>query len=124
MMALGLEYSTDGAGAASAAPPVPPAPAAPVAPAAPAAPGAPGAQPDWASIMGNMFPAGGGVPQPGTPGMGMPPAAPAVAPEIRFAAQISQLCDMGFFDTDSNVRALTATGGNVNAAVERLLGGM
>ena len=98
------------------------APAAPVAPAAPAAPGAPGAQPDWASIMGNMFPAGGGVPQPGAPGM--PPAAPAVAPEIRFAAQISQLCDMGFFDTESNVRALTATGGNVNAAVERLLGGM
>jgi ubiquilin len=31
---------------------------------------------------------------------------------------------MGFFDTESNVRALTATGGNVNAAVERLLGGM
>lgn len=52
------------------------------------------------------------------------PAAPAVAPEIRFATQISQLCDMGFFDTESNVRALTATGGNVNAAVERLLGGM
>ena len=51
------------------------------------------------------------------------PAAPAVSPEIHFASQISQLCDMGFFDTEANVRALTATGGNVNAAVERLLGG-
>jgi len=27
---------------------------------------------------------------------------------------------MGFFDTDANLRALVATGGNVNAAVERL----
>jgi len=31
------------------------------------------------------------------------------------------LQDMGFFDPDANIRALQATGGNVNAAVERLL---
>ena len=83
------------------------------------APGAPGAQPDWSAIMGAMFPPGGAPPA--APAV---PAQPAVAPEIRFASQISQLCDMGFFDTEANVRALTATGGNVNAAVERLLGGM
>lgn len=29
--------------------------------------------------------------------------------------------DMGFYDRDANIRALMATGGNVNAAVERLL---
>jgi ubiquilin len=32
--------------------------------------------------------------------------------------------DMGFFDRDANIRALQATGGNVNAAVDRLLSGM
>lgn len=31
--------------------------------------------------------------------------------------------DMGFFDREANVRALQQTGGNVNAAVERLLAG-
>ena len=53
-----------------------------------------------------------------------PPAAPAQDPSLRFANQISSLCDMGFVDSEANLRALIATGGNVNAAVERLLGGM
>ena len=53
-------------------------------------------------------------------GMGGAPANPAPAPEIRYANQLSQLCDMGFLDTEANLRALVATGGNVNAAVERL----
>lgn len=44
-------------------------------------------------------------------------------PEIRFQNQLSQLNDMGFFDADENIRALLATGGNLNAAVERLLNG-
>jgi ubiquilin len=30
---------------------------------------------------------------------------------------------MGFFDTQENIRALRATGGNVHAAVDRLLSG-
>jgi len=33
------------------------------------------------------------------------------------------LNDMGFFDPVANLQALVSTGGNVNAAVERLLGG-
>ena len=33
----------------------------------------------------------------------------------------ANLQDMGFFDRQENLQALTATGGNVNAAVERLL---
>ncbi|KAI3888535.1 hypothetical protein MKW92_035064 [Papaver armeniacum] len=44
-------------------------------------------------------------------------------PEELYATQLSQLQEMGFFDTQENIRALRATSGNVNAAVERLLGG-
>lgn len=44
-------------------------------------------------------------------------------PEARFQNQLAQLNDMGFFDADENIRALLATGGNVNAAIERLLNG-
>ena len=62
---------------------------------------------------------------------GMPPfgglpasAAPRVPPEQAFAAQLQQLADMGFYDREANVQALQATGGNVHAAVERLLSGM
>jgi ubiquilin len=57
-----------------------------------------------------------------------PPAAPVPAPapvdpSVRYAAQLQQLKDMGFFDEAANLRAIQATHGNVNAAVERLLGG-
>lgn len=54
-----------------------------------------------------------------------PPAASTSnePPEIRFQNQLAQLNDMGFFDADENIRALLATGGNVNAAIERLLNG-
>lgn len=47
---------------------------------------------------------------------------PNVPPEELYATQLSQLQEMGFFDTQENIRALRATAGNVNAAVERLLG--
>ncbi|KAJ4824711.1 hypothetical protein Tsubulata_017559 [Turnera subulata] len=45
-----------------------------------------------------------------------------VPPEELYATQLSQLQEMGFFDTQENIRALVATAGNVHAAVERLLG--
>ncbi|KAH6767288.1 ubiquitin family protein [Perilla frutescens var. hirtella] len=48
--------------------------------------------------------------------------APDVPPEELYATQLSQLQDMGFLDTQENIRALRATAGNVHAAVERLLG--
>ena len=47
----------------------------------------------------------------------------AVPPEQLYASQLSQLQEMGFFDAQENIRALSAVGGNVHAAVERLLGG-
>ncbi|TXG59903.1 hypothetical protein EZV62_014476 [Acer yangbiense] len=43
-------------------------------------------------------------------------------PEQLYATQLTQLQEMGFFDTQENIRALIATAGNVHAAVERLLG--
>jgi len=46
----------------------------------------------------------------------------AVPPEELYATQLTQLQEMGFFDTQENIRALVATAGNVHAAVERLLG--
>lgn len=44
-------------------------------------------------------------------------------PEERFRVQLDQLATMGFMDRAANLQALTATGGDVNAAIERLIGG-
>ena len=68
----------------------------------------------------------GGMP---FPSMMMPPFATGPAspqatqdpPEVRFQVQLAQLTDMGFFNVDENIRALLATGGNIQLAVERLL---
>ena len=48
----------------------------------------------------------------------------AVPPEELYATQLAQLQEMGFFDTQENIRALAATARNVHAAVERILGNM
>ncbi|KAI3808353.1 hypothetical protein L1987_24302 [Smallanthus sonchifolius] len=47
-----------------------------------------------------------------------------VPPEELYATQLAQLQEMGFFNTGENLQALTATRGNVHAAVERLLGNL
>jgi len=44
-------------------------------------------------------------------------------PEERYAEQLRQLNDMGFFEFEKNVRALRMAGGNVQGAVEHLLSG-
>ncbi|KAK1755255.1 hypothetical protein QBC47DRAFT_402599 [Echria macrotheca] len=44
-------------------------------------------------------------------------------PEERYAEQLRQLNDMGFFDFDRNVAALRRSGGSVQGAIEHLLGG-
>ncbi|KAI8017471.1 Ubiquitin domain-containing protein DSK2b [Camellia lanceoleosa] len=66
-------------------------------------------------MLMNMF---GGL------GIGSPavPDRSDVPPEELYATQLSQLQEMGFFDTRENIQALIATAGNVHAAVERLLG--
>ncbi|KAM3362886.1 ubiquitin domain-containing protein DSK2a isoform X1 [Capsicum galapagoense] len=69
-------------------------------------------------MLMNMF---GGL---GSGGLGGVPNRSNVPPEELYATQLAQLQDMGFFDTQENIRALIATAGNVHAAVERLLGNL
>ncbi|XP_055803340.1 ubiquitin domain-containing protein DSK2b-like [Solanum dulcamara] len=69
-------------------------------------------------MLMNMF---GGL---GSGGLGGVPNRSNVPPEELYATQLAQLQDMGFFDTQENIRALVATAGNVHAAVERLLGNL
>ena len=73
---------------------------------------------DFSSLLGG---AGAGA---GATGFGAAPAAAPVSaepPATRYASQLRQLYDMGFSDEQANLQALIATGGNLNAAVERLL---
>jgi ubiquilin len=76
--------------------------------------------------VGNPFgmPSFDGMPPFGGGFGSMPAPGPRVPPEQAFASQLQQLSDMGFYDREANVQALQATGGNVHAAVERLLSGM
>ncbi len=89
------------------------------------APGGPGALPGMGMGMGALGMGLPGLPSPfglGMPGLGgMAPTASAVPPATLYATQLTQMRDMGFADAEANVRALQATGGNVHAAVERLL---
>ncbi|GAB2252995.1 hypothetical protein Droror1_Dr00005842 [Drosera rotundifolia] len=62
-------------------------------------------------MLMNMF---GGL---GAGGLNAPPAS-NVPPEELYATQLSQLQEMGFIDTQENIRALQASHGNVHAAVE------
>ncbi|KAL2199086.1 hypothetical protein P885DRAFT_75498 [Corynascus similis CBS 632.67] len=61
----------------------------------------------------------------GLGGAGLPGAAAAPAdnrpPEERYADQLRQLNDMGFYDFERNVTALRRSGGSVQGAVEYLL---
>jgi ubiquilin len=57
-----------------------------------------------------------------TPVSSTPIPQPLPPPSERFAAQNAQLQSMGFTDSTANINALTQTNGNINAAVERLLG--
>lgn len=72
---------------------------------------------DNMDMLMNMF---GGL---GTGGFTMPNNS-NVPPEELYATQLAQLQEMGFFDMRENLQALTATAGNVHAAVERLLGNL
>lgn len=56
--------------------------------------------------------------------LGQPPApADDRPPEERYADQLRQLNDMGFFDFERNITALRRSGGSVQGAVEYLLSG-
>ena len=90
------------------------------------------ANPQMMSAMMNMM-GGGGAPQ-GSPMnpppfnpmmaglMGSPSPAPAQNLRELYASQLQQMKDMGFINDDKNLQALQSTDGDVNAAVEKLLG--
>jgi len=72
----------------------------------------------------------GGMPPPGgNPWQNIFGAAPPMSPpdnrppEERYAEQLRQLNDMGFFEFERNVEALRRSGGSVQGAIEYLLGG-
>ncbi|PYH89680.1 hypothetical protein BO71DRAFT_453271 [Aspergillus ellipticus CBS 707.79] len=79
-----------------------------------AAPGegaAPGTNP-LAALLGGGF---------GGAGFGSPPPQDNRPPEERYAEQLRQLNDMGFYEFERNIEALRRTGGSVQGAVEYLL---
>ncbi|GAB5583868.1 ubiquilin-4 isoform X2 [Prionailurus iriomotensis] len=85
----------------------------PVPPATPSPAGAPNAPQHLMQQMVQLL-AGGGNSQ--------GPLEVQTTPEVRFQQQLEQLNSMGFINREANLQALIATGGDVNAAIERLLG--
>jgi ubiquilin len=78
--------------------------------------------PDFMQAFGNA----GGAGNPfGGAGFGQTPAQPADTrpPEERYAEQLRQLNDMGFYEFERNVEALRRSGGSVQGAIEYLLSG-
>lgn len=77
----------------------------------------PGAAPNpFAALFGP----GGGF---GTAGFGTPPPQDNRPPEEVYEVQLRQLNEMGFYEFERNVAALRRSGGNVQGAIEFLLGG-
>ena len=53
-------------------------------------------------------------------GAGPPPPTDSRPPEERYATQLGQLNEMGFYEFERNIQALTRSGGDVNGALEWL----
>jgi ubiquilin len=65
----------------------------------------------------------GGMGGMGAGGFPAAPAAPAVAPEVQYASQLEQIAGMGFTDRERVLEILARVNGNVNQALDILLGG-
>lgn len=74
----------------------------------------------FAAMGGGMGGFGGGF-----GGQGQQQQAPVdnTPPEERYAAQLQQLNDMGFYEFERNIQALRRSGGSVQGAIEYLLSG-
>lgn len=79
------------------------------------------ATPPATNPFAGFFGAGGGATGMGMPAVPQPPAMSQEQLEDMYQSQLAQLRDMGFLDTQMCLQALRQTGGNVSAAVERLL---
>ena len=91
-----------------------------------AAGAAPGQMPDFAALQQLLAGMGGMGAMGGMGGMGSPPTQPqqpqdSRPPEERYATQLEQLNEMGFVNPQANIRALLASAGNVQAAIEYIL---
>jgi ubiquilin len=75
---------------------------------------APPGMPAFGSLLSNPLFGGLAGATPGTP----PDSRPAAE---RYADQLSQLADMGFTDTERNIRFLNLTGGDLSATIEHLV---
>ena len=77
---------------------------------------------DWmANMMAQMYGGGNGGGMGGGMGGGSPAPPDNRPPEERYAEQLRQLNDMGFYEFERNIEALRRTGGSVQGAVEYLL---
>jgi ubiquilin len=76
----------------------------------------PGAANPFAALMGAGGFGGGG-------GFGAPPPQDNRPPEEVYESQLRQLNEMGFYEFERNVAALRRSGGNVQGAIDFLLGG-
>lgn len=81
---------------------------------------------DFSALFNNNPSANNGQTNATRPTAAVPTSAPAPVedPAVKYANQVQQLQAMGFSDDAANLEALKKTNGNVNAAVERLLGNM
>lgn len=79
--------------------------------------------PELADSMGLPASIPGAAGAPAAAGTTATPRAPLPPPEERFAGQLQQLEAMGFVDKQKNIQALLSTGGEVNAAIDRLISG-
>ncbi len=78
---------------------------------------------DFSSLLGTGTGMTTTPQQPSVPTTNTPAATPLQNPEVQYSNQLAQLNAMGFSDQSANIRALVASQGNVNAAVERLISG-
>ncbi|KAA8495011.1 Ubiquitin domain-containing protein DSK2b [Porphyridium purpureum] len=78
--------------------------------------------PDLSQLMGMFGSAGAPTGFPQAPSSVPQPVMSQDQLEQLYATQLQQLRDMGFMDTSMCINALQRSGGNVNLAVERLLG--
>ncbi|KAL4892743.1 hypothetical protein BDV59DRAFT_179669 [Aspergillus ambiguus] len=77
---------------------------------------------EMASHFGMGNGQGGGANLASLLGLANPPVQDNRPPEERYAEQLRQLNDMGFYEFERNIEALRRTGGSVQGAVEYLLG--
>jgi ubiquilin len=77
------------------------------------------------SQMGIQRPMAPSAPAPPNPVINpvAPPAPPAKEedPKVKYAMQLAKMKEMGFENEEENLKALTATHGIIDAAIERLI---